>query len=207
MEQELNKIFAELKGIFGLNGYALGGSLALKHPQLYAGLSKEREIHDIDIVVFDNSCYQYSTGSKWTQLFELYRIHRQCRSGSFYDKHGNKLQCFNIKLLSVDTTVDVMTFADPYVAEQFKVHSCHYLSDNRFSSYCNYVQKASVIMEAKQQLLDMNMLAFDTDGTPACNYQKHYEDMIDLQNHGLLDMFKNDEHDPNMEVLPVCLRY
>lgn len=203
MEQKLNTIFAELNQIFGKNGYALGGSLALKHPQLYAGLSEDRKIHDIDIVVFDNSCYMYETGSKWLSLFELYRINRECRSGSFYDKHGNRLKCFNIKLLSADVTIDVMTFADDYVAEQFKVHNCHYLGDK---FYCSYVQKASVIMEAKQQLLDMNMLAFDTDGHPACNYQKHYKDMIDLQNKRLLDMFKNDTGKADMEILPVCLR-
>ena len=204
MEHELDKVFAELNTIFGINGYALGGSLALKHPQLYAGLSKDREIHDIDIVVFDNSCYRYGEDNKWKDLFKLYRFDRNCRSGSFYDKYGNKLQCFNIQLLKTNVSVDVMTFADSYVAEQFKVHSCHYLGNDEF--YCRYVQKVSVIMEAKQQLLDMNMLAFDTDGKPACNYQKHYEDMIDLQNKGLLELFKNDTGKRDMEILPVCLR-
>lgn len=205
MEQELDEVFAELNQIFGKNGYALGGSLALKHPQLYAGLSKDREIHDIDIAVFDNSCYRYGEDNKWKDLFKLYRLDRNCRSGSFYDVHGHKLQCFNIQLLKTNISVDVMTFADLNAAEQFKVHSCHYLGIDRF--YCNYVQKASVIMEAKQQLLDMNMLAFDTDGTPACNYQKHYKDMIDLQTNGLLEVFKNDTGKRDMEILPVCLRF
>lgn len=204
MEQKLNKVFIELDQIFGKNGYALGGSLALKHPQLYAGLSKDREIHDIDIVVFDNSCYRYGEDNKWKDLFKLYRLDRNCRSGSFYDKYGHKLQCFNIQLLKANVSVDVMTFADLNVAEHFKVHSCHYLGTDRF--YCNYVQKASVIMEAKQQLLDMSILSFNTDGTPACNYLKHYKDMIDLQNSGLLDIFKNDTGKMDMEILPVCLR-
>lgn len=203
MEQELSSIFAELNQIFGKSGYALGGSLALKHSQLYAGLSKDRKIHDIDIVVFDNSCYRYGEDNKWKELFELYRIDRNCRSGSFYDKYGHKLQCFNIQLLKTNVSVDVMTFADSYAIELFKVHGCHYFGDK---FYCNYVQKASVIMEAKQQLLDMNMLAFDTDGQPACNYEKHYRDMIDLQNKGLLDVFKNDTGNADMEILPVCLR-
>ena len=205
MEQELDKVFIELNQIFGKNGYALGGSLALKHPQLYAGLSKDREIHDIDIVVFDNSCYRYGENNKWKDLFKLYRLDRNCRSGSFYDVHGNKLCCFNIQLLKINVSVDVMTFANKDVAEQFKVHGCHYLGNDNF--YCSYVQKVSVIMDAKQQLLDMNMLAFDTDGKPACNYQKHYEDMIDLQNSGLLDIFKNDTGKMDMEILPVCLRF
>lgn len=201
-------IFLELNGIFGKDNYALGGSLALKHSQLYHALADDRVVNDIDIVVFDNSCYRYGESNAWTMLFDQYRINHNCNSGSFYDHHGNKVQCFSIQLHASGKYVDVMTFANSETCQWFKQNCVHDLQDKWL---CRYVQKASVILSAKQQLLDMNMLSFKNlgDHNPyetAVDYDKHYKDMIAMQNKHLLEVLRNDEHNPKLEVLPVILR-
>lgn len=40
----------------------------------------------------------------------------------------------------------------------------------------------------------------------AVDYDKHYKDIIAMQNKGILEALRNAEHDPRMEVLPVILR-
>ena len=204
----MNDIFLELDEIFGKDNYALGGSLALKHQQLYHALDDDRTVNDIDLVVFDNSCYRYGESNAWIKLFDNYRINYDCNSGSFYDYHGNKVQCFSIQLHVSGKFVDVMTFANSEICKWFKQNCVHDLQDKFL---CRYVQKASVILAAKQQLLDMNMLSFKNigDNKPyetAVDYDKHYKDIIAMQNKGILEALRNAEHDTRMEVLPVILR-
>ena len=126
-----------------------------------------------------------------------------------FDYHGNKVQCFSIQLHVSGKFVDVMTFANSETCKWFKQNCVHDLQDKFL---CRYVQKASVILAAKQQLLDMNMLSFKNigDNKPyetAVDYDKHYKDIIAMQNKGILEALKNAIHTNLMEVLPVILRH